>query len=377
MPKRLKGGRQNNNKNSYMKKLILFLVAMICCQYSFGQSISLEEAIEAMSHLYYGDMRARQYFYVSDGTQDAAYEAPNSALTKKWFFCPDDQYSEFENGYVQFYPNGTLKKYAQYQGFHGEWTGKWSRSKQDLKLTFNYTTVKCSNDDLSGYSLRKKDEINQERIKKQAQLRKLGVCTEIRPIRRLDDLMVLDYGDDAVFLCGYLVAEDFLVKKAEEAKKKTAEEAAKEADNLNEKAYEFAENDNFGEAIATIDKAINLCPNDPNYYDSKGEILYNMGDKDGAKGMWDKVVSLDPKYSEKNTILYKFLFNPEIFNESESDLNSFEEIANRLIRKKNGENVTITNEDYEKFQNLVDKLKKSPYTFKQKKRIREIAKKLQ
>ena len=360
-----------------MKKVLFIFVTMISCQYLFGQSISLEEAIEVMSHLYKGDMRARQYFYVSDGTQDAAYEAPNSALTKKWFFCPDDQYSEFANGYVQFYPNGTLKKYAQYQGFHGEWTGKWSRSKQDLKLTFNYTTVKCSNDDLSGYSLRKKDEINQERIKKQAQLRKLGVKTEIRPIRRLDDLMVLDYGDDAVFLCGYLVAEDFLVKKAEEAKKREAEEAAEEAKKLNEQAYEFARNDNFDEAIATINKAINLCPNDPNYYDSKGEILYNKGDKDGAKAMWDKVVSLDSNYSEKKTILYMFLFNPEIFNENESNLNAFEEIANKIIKVKNGENVTVTNEDYEKFNSLLEKLKNtSYYTFKQQERIREIGKKL-
>ena len=72
-----------------MKKVLFIFVTMISCQYLFGQSISLEEAIEVMSHLYKGDMRARQYFYVSDGTQDAAYEAPNSALTKKWFFCPD------------------------------------------------------------------------------------------------------------------------------------------------------------------------------------------------------------------------------------------------------------------------------------------------
>ena len=230
---------------------------------------------------------------------------------------------------------------------------------------------------MSGYSLRKKDEINQERIKKQAQLRKLGVKTEIRPIRRLDDLMVLDYGDDAVFLCGYLVAEDFLVKKAEEAKKREAEEAAEEAKKLNEQAYEFARNDNFDEAIATINKAINLCPNDPNYYDSKGEILYNKGDKDGAKAMWDKVVSLDSNYSEKKTILYMFLFNPEIFNENESNLNAFEEIANKIIKVKNGENVTVTNEDYEKFNSLLEKLKNtSYYTFKQQERIREIGKKL-
>ena len=91
--------------------------------------------------------------------------------------------------------------------------------------------------------------------------------------------------------------------KAEEWFKKAAEK-----EHPRSIAYIQAINGKYDEAIATMDKAIQLKQDNPNYYDSKGEFLYLKGDKEGAKAMWEKVINLDPKYSENNTPLYQYLF---------------------------------------------------------------------
>ena len=55
--------------------------------------------------------------------------------------------------------------------------------------------------------------------------------------------------------------------------------------------------------------ALMQTPEEPNYYDSKGEILYRKGDKKGAKDMWQKVVSLDPDFANAhNSTLYFLLY---------------------------------------------------------------------
>lgn len=229
-----------------MKKLFLFLVAMISCLYSFGQGVSLEEAMGAIRRLYgANNMGISNDFYINDKTQDVAYEAPNSALTKKWFFRPVNHFVNFDNGYIIFNSNGTFKMCSRKKDYDVEYQGRWQRSKQTLKMTFNFGMTKCVTHDLSGYSLREKDRINQERQNAQANFRKLGTKTEVRPIRRLDEFMVLDVGDESVWVCGYLVSEEYVInkikaakeeeaRKAEEAKKREAEEAARAAKEAEE-----------------------------------------------------------------------------------------------------------------------------------------------
>ena len=51
---------------------------------------------------------------------------------------------------------------------------------------------------------------------------------------------------------------------------------------------------NINRSIDIIEKAIRLCPQEPNYVDSKGELLLMSGDMDGAIQMWEKVLELDP-----------------------------------------------------------------------------------
>lgn len=81
-------------------------------------------------------------------------------------------------------------------------------------------------------------------------------------------------------------------------------------DALNELSYAYAAKEHWDEAIAAIDKAIGIRPNDANLYDSKGEHLFMSGDTAQAKAMWKKICELDPglSYARKNrTKLREFI----------------------------------------------------------------------
>ena len=340
--------------------------------------------------------------FISEKTKDGAYSAPNTMFVNKKWYIFDKDFDIYTKYYIfRADKTGEIVSPKNYSNCSYEEVGSftWSRDHNHLTIKLNVKNASSFRKHVykdPSASERKKAELKriiQDEINEtNNSIRKLDYDIYEYYINRLDAKLFLLEGLehayaglgqshkeswDNMYFCTEAGEKEIKeIKKKEEeakkreaeeeAKKREAEEAAEEAKKLNEQAYEFARNDNFDEAIATINKAINLCPNDPNYYDSKGEILYNKGDKDGAKAMWDKVVSLDSNYSEKKTILYMFLFNPEIFNENESNLNAFEEIANKIIKVKNGENVTVTNEDYEKFNSLLEKLKNtSYYTFKQ------------
>lgn len=298
-----------------MKNVLLFLFAIISCQYSFGQEVTVDDLKE---------LRVPSIW--NEKTQDAAYEARNSSLLKKWYVPGQVTRLQFiEKGvYIQFMANGTFQLHAKEKDWSVHYTheyilpGRWKRVHDQLTLTYNFNQIRFL-DKFNGLSMRQKDNV----IKSQRKYREHEPFTWTCHILRMDDCLILD---DFYYLSTHFtvythlkhdelcfVSKEYIInkknaekKEAEEAKKKAeetkkaeeeakkAEEAVKEANNLNEKAYEYARKGNFNDAIATINKAINLCPKDPNYYDSKGEILYNKGDKDGAKGMWDKVISLDP-----------------------------------------------------------------------------------
>ena len=65
------------------------------------------------------------------------------------------------------------------------------------------------------------------------------------------------------------------------------------AEALNEMAYYYFDQKQYDKALTMIESAIKIRPNEANYYDSKGEILYYMGDKKRAKEMWNKVITLE------------------------------------------------------------------------------------
>lgn len=71
-------------------------------------------------------------------------------------------------------------------------------------------------------------------------------------------------------------------------------------DALNQLSYLYAQKQQYEKAIALIDSAIAIMPQEANLYDSKGEYLYKSGDKDGAKKMWEKVMELDPQFTDEH-----------------------------------------------------------------------------
>ena len=52
------------------------------------------------------------------------------------------------------------------------------------------------------------------------------------------------------------------------------------------------------EALAAIDAAIAVLPDEASYYEVKTVILITKDDKQGVRQMWEKLVSLDPDYAE-------------------------------------------------------------------------------
>lgn len=84
-------------------------------------------------------------------------------------------------------------------------------------------------------------------------------------------------------------------------------------EGLNELAYDLAIGRNgwekqHSQALAVIDEAIKINPNDPNFYDSKGEFYSMQNNFEKAKEMWLKVKSIDSAYYIKNdTELNKYI----------------------------------------------------------------------
>jgi tetratricopeptide (TPR) repeat protein len=70
------------------------------------------------------------------------------------------------------------------------------------------------------------------------------------------------------------------------------------AEIYNNLAYSYASTKEYSKSISAINNAIKLMPDDPNYYDTKGEILLMQGDEKGALKMWKKVLKLDADYEK-------------------------------------------------------------------------------
>lgn len=88
---------------------------------------------------------------------------------------------------------------------------------------------------------------------------------------------------------------------------------ANDVNGLNELAYDFAIGQNgwkkqLSQALIVIEEAIKLKPQDPNYYDSKGEFYSMQNNYEKAKEMWNKVKSIDASfYTKNNTELNKYI----------------------------------------------------------------------
>lgn len=66
---------------------------------------------------------------------------------------------------------------------------------------------------------------------------------------------------------------------------------------------------NMASILALADKAIKLDPANADWYDTRGQVLLRMGDREGALKMWDKVMEIEPNHLEiGGSDLYDALF---------------------------------------------------------------------
>lgn len=349
-----------------MKRIVILLLAM--CSFTLSYSQLLTEAEKE----------------ITEKTKDDAYLAlPKKLVNKKWYNGVD---------YLIFNSNGTGT--SVYEGINKYFSDpvriitkmpfRWKRNGNVITTSVISSQITATpvEADFAKLSARVKYQFKKELANNLHIIRQKEIGDRFDIVKLTDDVLACVNG----FNYDYYVTEKKLnewrnrQKKIEDAQKKAVEEAKKkaDADDLNEKAYEQAREEKYADAIATIDKAIQLCPKDPNYYDSKGEILLNMGDKDGAKAMWDKVVSLDPKFSENKSSLYLMLFEPTDID-FDSELNIFEEIGGKIIKRKNGDlGVSISDEELDKYKEITKKISdNSKYlTLKQQKRVLDVTNKL-
>lgn len=86
-------------------------------------------------------------------------------------------------------------------------------------------------------------------------------------------------------------------------------------DALNQLAYCYAEgvgtDVDLSMAHATIDKAIQIDPDEANLYDSKGEFYMMVGDREKAQEMYEKVIEKNPAFYKEFTWsrLYQYINN--------------------------------------------------------------------
>ena len=113
-----------------------------------------------------------------------------------------------------------------------------------------------------------------------------------------DDPKLTDALTDMCIQLGlhYFVSGDYLSSVS--YLQKAAERGSAYAYNL--LSYAYFRLDEIKKAFDAIDMAIAMDPLCPNYIDSKGEHLLNMGKEDEALECWKQVLRLDPEFLEKN-----------------------------------------------------------------------------
>lgn len=296
-----------------MKQIVLLFLTLISTNV-YAQKFKLTEVDSIMAEV---GVYGWEFFWPNNETLDRAYEAPNSALIKGWYsrigISKDD---DDDSEYIQFYANGTFKFcfYNDYAGYIAEITGRWKRSKLDITLTYNANSIKVSPSgdwNYSDYSLRKQEEMKNWLRERRAYIKKLwSKCSVSRGKLQILDARLVWKDDHPIInrLDNRFVSEEYLT--------------AKYASHLNSQTYKYAHKGEYDDAISAIDEAIKLQPREANWYDSKGEMLYMKGDVAGAKAMWDKVISIDPNFTENNTLLY-YLVTHKGWNFVNSDFSKY------------------------------------------------------
>lgn len=91
-----------------------------------------------------------------------------------------------------------------------------------------------------------------------------------------------------------ITAQEWLQKSIDEG------DVAATANYLNNIAYLYANQENYIKALALLDTAIDINPDEANLYDSRGEMLFRLDRTDEALEMYNEVLSRDPEFFENH-----------------------------------------------------------------------------
>ena len=310
-----------------MKRIIFVLLAMGSFTFSFAQKE-------------WSDYLTEEEKAYSAKDEDAAFETPNSKLVgKKWYLGPFQYYLFNQNGSGKFVNTMYFKENVDLDVVETV-PFTWKRDGLEISIVYKSQQITRTLDvqQLKKFSLRIQHELKKENAED------LQVRRNTR--FHVDYITICKFDTDYIHYCEYHLTksgyrEDYdcneylftekklnelKIRRNKELEKKSKEEAEREAQKkaeaqkeaeekklneelraMNEEAYSYAREGKLDEAIATIDKVIELQPQNPNWYDSKGEFLAKKGDKEGAKAMWEKVISLDPYFGKYNTPLSSYI----------------------------------------------------------------------
>lgn len=96
---------------------------------------------------------------------------------------------------------------------------------------------------------------------------------------------------------------------------------------------------NTQKAFEMINKAIELEPNEINFYDTKGELYTIMGDRDNALKMWERIIAEEPDFKNADTPFVRYM---QKIQDSDIDM----EIPTTTIKNGSTFVVVISNEVY-------------------------------
>ena len=131
------------------------------------------------------------------------------------------------------------------------------------------------------------------------------------------------------------------------------------ASKITEFVNGFANKEDYSTAIKFINSVISLCPDVADLYYAKGMCFCLLDKKEDAKEVWNKLISIDPSYSQKETDLYKILFVP-VEIDIESVLGEYEtQVANLVQTTKAGK--SLSKAKMEKIGVMSEQLTKAAY----------------
>ena len=310
-----------------MKRIIFVLLAMGSFTFSFAQ----EE---------WSDYLTEEEKAYSAKDEDAAFETPNSKLVgKKWYWGPFQYFLFNQNGSGKFVNTMYFNENKDIDVVETR-PFTWKRDGLEISIVYKPQQITRTLDvqQLKKFSLRIQHELKKENAEDLQARRNTRFHVSYISICKFDTdyihycryhLTKSGYREDYdcdVYLFTEKKLNELKIRRNKELEQKSKEEAEREAQKqaeaqkkaeekklneelraMNEEAYSYAREGKLDEAIATIDKVIELQPQNPNWYDSKGEFLAKKGDKEGAKAMWEKVISLDPYFGKYNTPLSSYI----------------------------------------------------------------------